>query len=90
MACVPDAVSSREDPLVGDQGSTTGVVKIAATLVLQRRLTARQKGLPQSGRKSESLMHGPHLPGPAVGADILATHHPGDSGREAGPTAAVG
>lgn len=34
----PDAVSSSEDPLVGDQGATTGVVEVAATLVLQRHL----------------------------------------------------
>lgn len=83
-------MSSREDPLVGDQGSTAGVAESAAALVLERRLRARQKGFPQSGRESESLLDGPHLPGPAVGADILATDHPGDGGREGGPTAAVG
>lgn len=90
MACVPDAVSSREDPLVGDQGSTTGVVEIAATLVLQRHLRTRPKGFPKSGQESESFMDGPHLPGPAVGADSLATNHPGDGGREGGSTAPVG
>lgn len=39
----PDAVSSSEDPLVGDQGATTGVVEVAATLVLQRHLKRTNK-----------------------------------------------
>lgn len=83
-------MSSRDDPLVGDQGSPTGVVEIAATLVLQRHLRTRQKGFPQSGQEIESCTNGPHLPGPAVDADILATDHLGDDGRESGPTAPVG
>lgn len=40
---VPDAVSSSEDPLVGDQGGTASVVEVAATLVLQRRLKRTHK-----------------------------------------------
>lgn len=35
---IPNAVSSSEDPLVGDQSTTTGVIEVAATLVLQRDL----------------------------------------------------
>lgn len=34
----PDAVSSSEDPLAGDQSAATSVVEAAATLVLQRHL----------------------------------------------------
>lgn len=48
MEGVPDAVSSSKDPLVGDQGSAAGVVEVAATLVLQRRLRRRQKGFSHS------------------------------------------
>lgn len=35
---IPNAVSSSEDPLVGDQSTTTGVIEVVATLVLQRDL----------------------------------------------------
>lgn len=34
----PDAVSSGEDPLAGDQSATASVVEVATTLVLQRHL----------------------------------------------------
>lgn len=35
---VPNAVSSGQDPVLGDQGATTGVIKAGATLVLERHL----------------------------------------------------
>jgi len=35
---IPNAVSSGQDPLIGDQGATTGVIKAGATLVLERYL----------------------------------------------------
>lgn len=38
LRVVPDAVSSSEDPLAGDQSATAGVVKVGAALVLQRNL----------------------------------------------------
>lgn len=83
-------MSGRQDPLVGDQGSTAGVVEAAAALVLQGHLGTRQTGFPESGPESESLTEGPHLPGPAVGANILATDHLGNGGGVGGPAAPVG
>lgn len=35
---LPNAVSSGQDPVTGDQGATTGVIKAGATLVLERHL----------------------------------------------------
>jgi len=35
---IPNAVSSGQDPFIGDQGATTGVIKAGATLVLERYL----------------------------------------------------
>lgn len=48
VLATPDAVSSSEDPLVGDQGATTSMVEAAATLVLQRHLRRTNNDSTQS------------------------------------------
>lgn len=94
----PDAVSSGEDPLVGDQCATTGVVEVTATLVLQRNLRRnkqrmkleRFKEAHRGHRICISLWKGSYLPGPAVLTHIFSADHPADNGRVGGSATPVG
>lgn len=91
----PDAVSSCEDKVAGDQGATARVSPGVIPEVLERDLQEGAGGPPSAPSPGDTCPTSPlqhtHLPGPAVGHGILPAHHPGRQvGRDAGDTAAGG